>query len=68
MVIVLSRLENYFYRHTLNYLYVISRGVFWRQKTQARAAGSGDAIHVGFVGPAVGVELDFSGLAGAHVF
>ena len=68
VIAVLAWFENDLYRDALHYFHVIARGIFGRQQASARAAGAGDAVHVAFVGAAVGVHLDFSGLAGAHVF
>src|SRR5580704_8142928 len=68
VIAVLAFIENDFYRDALNYFYVIARGVFGRQQAGACAAGTGDAVHVGFVGAAVGVHFNFGGLIGPHVF
>src|ERR1700723_199099 len=67
MIAVLAFFEDELHRDALHYFYVISRGVFGRQQAGARAAGTGDAVHVGFVGAAVGVHFNFRGLAGPHV-
>src|ERR1700730_15226909 len=52
VIAVLSLIEDDFYGDALHHLHVIARGVFRRQQAGARAAGAGDAIHVGLVGAA----------------
>src|SRR5271163_5136532 len=68
VIAVLSLIENDFYGDALDDFHVIAGGVFGRQQAGARAAGAGDAVHVAAVGAAVGVHLDFRGLALAHRF
>src|ERR1700745_2698974 len=59
-------IENDFYRHALDNLYVISRGVFRRQQTQHRAGRSSDRINMTRKSLAVSGHRHFDLLARLH--
>ncbi len=66
MIRILAGIEGDAHRDALHYLHVVAGGVFRRQKTEFRAAGSGDTLDGAGVIAAVGVDRKLHLLTHAH--
>src|SRR5690349_11663179 len=65
-VAILALIENEFHWNTLDNLDVIARSIFWREHAKQGPRGPGDAVHVGLVSAAVGIDFNFRLLPRLH--
>src|SRR5881296_3697732 len=66
-IIVLSRLEDDFYRDPLDDFDVIPGRIFRRKQAEKRTGRSGDAVDVASVAPSIGIRVKNYRLAGPDV-
>ena len=67
MIFIFSGIEHDLDRDALHDFHIISRSIFGRQKTEAGAAGAGDAIDFAVISFAIGINFNGDGLADFHL-
>src|ERR1700760_1019929 len=67
-IVVLSLIQSDAHRQALYHLHIISRGIFRRKQTSARARSARHALDISVIFSAVGVDADVYLLSRVHLF